>query len=175
MMRLFIAINFDEETKDRIVAVQERLHLTAGGNFSHRENLHLTLAFLGELDNARAETVCRIMKTLDVPEMELEFSEVGCFRRDRGDIWWIGIKKHPQLFSLQKELTDKLRRFGFDIEERRFTPHITLCRETISAGRIEKDELLPQKFTAKVSSVQLMLSQRINGRLTYTPKFSVSK
>ena len=47
-MRLFIAINFDEETKQSIIAVQRRLREWGRGNFSHPENLHLTLAFLGE-------------------------------------------------------------------------------------------------------------------------------
>ena len=173
-MRLFIAINFDEATKDRITAVQDRLRKTAKGNFSRRENFHLTLAFLGETDAEQVATICRIMETLTVPKMKLDFDRVGRFRRERGDIRWIGIKKQPELIALQKELTDKLRRFGFPIEERGFSPHITLSRETVPLSPVNDREIMGESFSAQADSISLMLSERINGKLTYTEQYRVT-
>ena len=173
-MRLFIAINFDEDTKDRITAVQDRLRKAAKGNFSQRENLHLTLAFLGELDEEGAAAVCRIMQTLTVPETELTFDKVGCFRRDKGDIAWLGVKTEPALLQLQQELSDKLYRFGFLREKRGFSPHITLSRETVPLSPLNNREIMGESFRTKVNAISLMLSERINGKLTYTEQFRVT-
>ena len=60
-MRLFLAVNFDDATKHRIQAVQQRLREVAQGDFSRPENLHLTLAFLGEVPAQKAAAACRAM------------------------------------------------------------------------------------------------------------------
>ena len=171
-MRLFIAVNFDEKVKDRISSIQNELRQVAEGNFSRRDNFHLTLAFLGEQDEERAEMVKRIMRTLTVKPMTLVFTKTGCFNRPQGDVWWLGPEKNEQLFSLQQELADKLRRFGFDLEDRPYSPHITLARK-VRLRPQSKPPLLKEKFSATAEHVSLMLSHRVDGKLTYTEIFRV--
>lgn len=170
-MRLFIAINFDEETRQNIFSVQQRLQALGTGNFSRPENLHLTLAFLGEVAPVRAAAVQSAMDRTAVCLMTLVFDRVGCFKRDGGDIWWLGLKENDLLLSLQKELSGHLAEAGFLLESRRFSPHITLAREVRLAARPDRGTLLGKPFAAQAGAVSLMCSERIGGRLTYTEQY----
>ena len=170
-MRLFIAINFDKKTKENILAVQRRLKTYGKGNFTREENLHLTLAFLGEIPEERLPDIKVAMESVTIPKMHLEFSDIGCFRNE-SELWWIGIKENEALTKLQKDLSIALREKGFSLESRKYKPHITLARQ-MHAGKIPSKELLPEVFSTEVSVITLMLSHRANGRLTYTELYSV--
>lgn len=165
-MRLFIAINFDDSTKGKIIEVQNRLRALGKGRFSVPENLHLTLAFLGEISEDRIGDIKAAMDRVDVPVQTLVFERVGCFRRD-SELWWIGLKKTPALMRLQQELSDALTDAGFRLEKRSFKPHITLARE-MHIGQADPKKLLLRAFDTKVNAMSLMLSHRPNGKLTYT-------
>ena len=69
-MRLFIAINFDPETKRKLLEVQHRLRELGKGNFSREDNLHLTLAFIGEVPMERLEDVKAAMDQVKFPPVE---------------------------------------------------------------------------------------------------------
>ena len=75
-MRLFVAINFDKETKRKILNIQDNLRKYATGSFSYYENLHLTLVFLGETDPSRLQRVEDAMQSITIPEMNLIFSHI---------------------------------------------------------------------------------------------------
>lgn len=167
-MRLFIAVNFDQKALGRMLAVQQRLRVLGTGNFSRPENLHLTLAFLGEVAPARLAALHDAMDSTPVLPMSLTFDHVGCFKRDGGDIWWIGLQENALLLSLQQTLSRHLADSGFLIERRRFSPHITLAREVRLTARPDRGTLLDNPFTAQVNTISLMRSERVGGRLTYT-------
>lgn len=167
-MRLFIAINFDKETKDTILAVQRRLREIGRGSFSRPDNLHLTLAFLGEIEPRRVEEVREAMDAVRVPSLELQFTHIGCFRRDGGDIWWLGLAPNDGLLELQKDLSDRLRAKGFPLENRRFSPHITLARRFSLEETLDKNALMGSPFCTCVDTISLMQSERLNGTLTYS-------
>ena len=165
-MRLFFAVNFDRATKANILSVQERLRRYGRGTFPGPENLHLTLAFLGEIEESRLPELQSILDNLQVPEMHLTFSHIGCFRND-SELWWIGLDDCPELARLQDDLSSSLRRQGFSLEKRKFRPHITIARR-MNIGKMDSKKLLPRDFSTTVSHVSLMLSHRPNGVLTYT-------
>ena len=165
-MRLFIAINFTEDTKEKMLDVQRRLREKGRGRFTSPENLHLTLAFLGEVPEERIQDIKSVMDSLSVPEMTLKFSKCGCFRRD-SELWWIGVEENKDLSKLQKDLVRKLKESGFSPDDKRFRPHITLARE-MHIGSVRSEELIPAPIMADVSAISLMLSHRVNGKLTYT-------
>jgi len=172
-MRLFIAINFDENTKENLITVQNHLRKLGRGNFSRPENLHLTLAFLGEVSPERVAEICRIMDQITVPVLHISFDHVGRFKRDCGDIWWIGLAKNKTLLTLQKELAERLRAEGFPIENRSFSPHVTLARRVVLNEKQENIKILKEPFYTDVNKISLMLSHRIDGKLTYTEQYSV--
>jgi len=165
-MRLFISINFDDKTKNNILSVQRRLQALGRGRFTRPDNLHLTLAFLGEVPEERIPDLKEILDSMNVPELQLTFAEVGVFRNE-SELWWIGIKNNEHLSKMQSELITKLKASGFTPDSKRFRPHITLARE-MHIGNARRSELLPQSFSCKTSHISLMLSSRPDGKLTYT-------
>lgn len=173
-MRLFIAVNFDAETRRNILAVQERLQAIGRGNFSLPENLHLTLAFLGEVAPERTAAVRLAMERTVVPPAKLIFDRTGFFRREGGDLWWIGCAENPVLAGLHAHLCTQLSDQGFALEHRRFSPHITLARAVRTRQRPDGEALLGTPFSTGIRTVSLMLSERVGGTLTYTEQFSVA-
>ena len=143
MMRLFIAVNFSDEAKHRIGAVQEQIKKTAErGNYSLPENLHLTLVFLGEtaeehlpaIQDAMVHAVSAGEKP--VPAFNLIFSKAGFFKRGGKELWHLEADNKnsdgfKQLTALQSRLVSELAARNFSIDSRPFSPHITLGREII--------------------------------------------
>jgi len=166
-MRLFIAINFPREIKTIIAKVRDNLKNDAlRGNFTFDENLHLTLMFLGECDARQADAVKTVMESAVFPEFTLVLDKVGYFRRNGGDTWWIGLKENRYLTDLQADLSARLIQKGFTLESRKFVPHVTIGREVKMRPGFIQPEVPPAGFN--VTDVDLMKSERINGKLTYT-------
>ncbi len=164
-MRLFIAINFSAETKSRLLALRDELRThSSRGNFSLPENLHLTLTFLGECDVKQTAAAKTAMDAVRFEPFYLTVERVGRFRRDGGDIFWAGVREDKPLLDLQRDLTDKLLATGFTLDMRRYSPHITLGREVAADWNPRRIEV----FGEVVSSINLMKSERVRGKLTYT-------
>jgi len=86
-MRLFIAINFSTDTKDKLQALCDELRkVSSRGRFSLRENLHLTLAFLGECDAEQTAILRSAMKEIFFDPFDLQIDQIGRFKRNGGDI-----------------------------------------------------------------------------------------
>lgn len=169
-MRLFIAVQFTEEIKDGLCAVIEALKANAGGgNFTARQNLHLTLAFLGEVKQEKVPSIQRIMDSIPVQPFLLQLGNTGTFRRSGGDIYWIGVKPEPSLLQMQSFLTRELRKNGYPIEQRAYRPHVTLGREVIAGCPVDTGTMQMQ-----VNAASLMKSGRIKGKLTYTELYRSS-
>jgi len=169
-MRLFIAINFDQETKDKLLQVQNSLKKLGRGNFSREENLHLTLAFLGEVPEDQLEDVKAAMDQVKFPPMELTFHDVGYFvsgREKPSQLWKISLKYSRKLEKVHDELIASLRKAGFSPDAKSFKPHVTLARE-LHVKDWDKTELLPEPFETAADHMSLMLSERVDGKLTYT-------
>lgn len=170
-MRLFIAINLNNEIKDYLLSAIGRLKkASVSGNFTHRENLHLTLVFLGELEPGRVPAIRTAMDRACDGPFRLSFAGFGRFRRRGGDIHWAGVEKNRDLIALQKSLCAELEAAGFSLEEREYSPHLTLGRE-IRLSEPAADiygELASADKEMHVSRISLMKSERIAGKLTYT-------
>jgi len=165
-MRLFIAVNLTEPTRRALSELQGELKQSAiRGSFTPPQNLHLTLAFLGECGEAQAEAAKEAMMELDHGSFSIEIDRLGRFRWDDGDIWWAGVRENACLRGLQADLTDQLSVRGFTLEVRAYTPHITLARRV--TGDMEEKTVSP--FGETVTKIHLMKSEHIGGRLSYTP------
>jgi 2'-5' RNA ligase len=164
-MRLFIAINFSNDMRLRLLALRDELRGRAKcGNFSASENLHLTLAFLGECDNKQTITAKSALSAVSFEPFNIVALRVGCFTLDGSDIWWAGLRENEQLLALQQDLADKLTTAGFTLERRKFSPHITLGRKVVTNAK----PWVIEPFGETVSTIELMKSERIRGKLTYT-------
>ncbi len=159
-MRLFVAINFTEPFKKAVLHRQADLkRASAAGNFSRPENLHMTLAFIGEVGDASAAS--RAVKSVAFAPFALRLSGGGRF----GSLHWLGVESDGKAEALAKALREALRHEGVPFDPKPFKPHITLAREVTLA-----EEFHPGGPDAAmtVTRISLMRSDRINGRLTYT-------
>ncbi|NLJ71223.1 MAG: RNA 2',3'-cyclic phosphodiesterase [Clostridiaceae bacterium] len=164
-MRLFIAINFNTETRSRLVILRDELRSnSAKGRFSAPENLHLTLVFLGECDEKQAADAKAAMDSVEFKPFTINIGCTGRFRRRGSEIWWAGVSESKLLTKLYDQLIKKLTEFGFQIEKRKFSPHITLGREIITKASPNTFE----EFGQLIDKIELMKSERIDGKLTYT-------
>ena len=170
-MRLFIAINLSDVIKDYLdSAIHELKKASCAGNFTHRENLHLTLVFLGELNPDKIESIESAMNRVGGGPFRLSLSGFGRFKRRGGDIHWAGIEKSRELIGIQKQLEEEMIAAGFALEDREFSPHLTLGREVcLSDPSADINGILAgESREMTVSRISLMKSERISGKLTYT-------
>lgn len=164
-MRLFVAVNFNTKTVSRLLTLRDELRsLSQRGNFSAPENLHLTLAFLGECNPEQTAAIKAAMDTLRFEPFPVSIGDVGRFKREGGDVWWAGVSESKPLLDLQRRLTEKLMAAGFALEKRKYTPHITLGRQVMT----EVSPWRMEPFCETVDKIELMESERIGGKLRYT-------
>ena len=176
-MRLFIAINFGETMKDSLCRTMERLKAyTTGGNFTRRENLHMTLVFLGEIPPHRLSDIKEAMDRVEQSPFTFQLSGLGKFSRDGGDLYWIGVKKAEGLSEVYDQLFQVLSSAGFTLEKREYKPHLTLGRKIRVAEPFDAGEFSRQipDLEVKVEAISLMKSEQINGKLTYTEVYGKS-
>lgn len=162
-MRLFIAINFNDETRTHLLALRDELRShSERGNFSRDENLHLTLVFIGEVSPKKVDAAKAIMDTVTFAPFTATVVRLGTF--SRGTLWWAGLCEDKPLMDLQREIEFKFARCGFVPDGRKDSPHITLGREVVMDAKSWNIE----PFGETVCAVDLMKSERIGGKLTYT-------
>jgi len=164
-MRSFIAINFNNDTRTQLLKLRDKISShSKSGNFSRSENIHLTLVFLGDCDGSQIAVAKAALNALVFSPFSFEIDRVGKFRRYGGDIWWAGLKENKSLSSLHNILSGLLRDGGFELENRKFSPHITLGREVVTS--LDPWDIEP--FGERVTAIELMKSERIQGKLTYS-------
>ena len=163
-MRLFIAIPFSEEFREELLRVQREMKVNGvRGNFSRPENLHVTVAFLGEVkDPAPA---MKALASVPVPELRLTSGPLGNF----GELLWIGLRKNSALEEYVAEVRHALDNAGVEYDRKKFRPHITLVRRADWPYQVLVEELAEvHRVRMTVDRVCLMKSERLNGKLTYT-------
>jgi 2'-5' RNA ligase len=180
-MRLFIAINPSYDEKTRLQSSQDKIkQISAKGNFTRLDNLHLTLVFLGETDisliNSIKQITAEAVALWNGNPFAIIFDHLGRFTNMRGgDIWWLGTQNSLQLNTLQRQISLALEQAGFPIEKRKFKPHLTLARRVRLKTNIpEKAQTPLQKDACAVLAkrVSLMKSESIDGVLTYSEIWS---
>lgn len=158
-MRLFIAIRLSEEMKKALVACMHDLKKQGvDGNYVPAQNLHMTLAFIGEYDDP--SKVKEAIRRVPLPEFRLTLSEKGNF----GNILWAGVKGNQKLKTYVKDLRAALSEEGIPFDNEKFVPHITLIRK-ISAKKPYQVHLPKAEMTVKKAS--LMRSEQKNGKIVY--------
>lgn len=168
-MRLFFAVTFPSEIKDRLCAVMENLRpCCAEGRFTLRENLHLTLVFLGEIPNEKLPAVQAAMEATSADPFPLHIGGMGCFRRNGGDLYWAGVERTQPLCSLYDSLSAELQKRGFTAESRTYRPHLTLVRQAVLTEGCDRSAFTVPVMKMNVEKFSLMKSERVGGRLLYT-------
>ena len=112
---------------------------SGSGRLVHAADLHLTLAFLGELAPAETSAAAEALRQTAGAAFELSLDRLGYFRRAR--VLWIGPDHTPQaLLDLHALLWMRLESLGFEQERRPFRPHVTVARGTKGARSSALDQ-----------------------------------
>ncbi|MBZ0332432.1 RNA 2',3'-cyclic phosphodiesterase [Halomonas sp. ANAO-440] len=130
-MRLFIALVPPSELRRRLGELADFAHARCGGRRMPDESLHLTLAFLGEVEEGQALELAGWVQGLAIAPGEWRLDGWGCFKRP--GIVWVGSQApDPTLAELQHELWQGLEARGLTGRPGRFVPHVTLLRRAAS-------------------------------------------
>lgn len=124
MLRLFIALPVPDEIADQVVALQRGLD---GAKWSPRDNLHVTLRFLGDVNERKAEEIDEALGKIRVAPFTLALAGVGTFGGDEPHAVWLGLKPNPTLLGLQKKCERACQIAGLTPDPRAYTPHLTIC------------------------------------------------
>ena len=185
-MRLFIAIDLDEGSRRAAAALGEevarRLHAAGavdrkGVTWVSAHNLHLTLRFLGEVDEERThQLVARFGEPFQAPAFAVRLSELGVFPPEGPPrVIWIGVTgAGGSLTALYQEVEARLRLLQFEPESRPFQAHLTLGRFRKPAAGRARDLVrtaIPSRDIgpSPVDHVTLYRSELSPRGPTYTP------
>lgn len=159
-MRLFIAVDIPEEVKKELLKIQEEIKRLGKLNLIPKENIHITLKFLGEAKNS--EEITNILETLEFEKFLLISNKIGFFPNENYiSVMWLGFKEDEKLIELQKQIDEALSshfKKGKD-----FVTHATIARvKHILFENKEKLVSLKNRelksFKFEISSFKLMKS-----------------
>ena len=138
-MRTFIAIELPEEVKSEIFHAFEKLEKfnLIRGKFVEKENLHLTLKFLGEISQEKYLEIEKKLLEINISKFNFKIGEVGVFPGENHVkvIWVDLICENEELLNLVKNIEDKLEKFGIPKENRDFQSHVTAARVYVVKNR----------------------------------------
>ena len=124
--RLFIALELPESCRKTLADLAAPIR---GARWLAADQLHLTLAFLGDVSAEDDERLREKLAEVRVPPFILPVEGIGMFGGARPSVIWAGVGMgHPHLFALHKRVHDALFAARFDPELRSFHPHVTLAR-----------------------------------------------
>jgi 2'-5' RNA ligase len=178
-MRLFVAIDLPEQTKRAIAGERKRIAAAlVRGRDSLKlvkpEQLHLTLLFLGEVQEARVQPVIEAMNTaVNLPVFDIAFGGAGVFPpRGAPRVLWIGVTEGAAaLTSLQREIAERIRALGLAFDDRPFQPHLTVGRwresrsDRAARGRLRR-EGSPLSGSGTVEGVRVTRATLYQSRLS---------
>jgi len=156
-----VGIDLPADLKRKIFVFAQRITKGLKVKLVEEENLHLSLVFLGEIEEEKVERVKALLARVKVGEIELSLARLEVFpSKARPQLIWIRVKGQTgKLFSLYKQTVDGLLGEGFILKKNalQFLPHITIARIKGGGVRSMEGELIEGKFTAK--KVTLFKSQ----------------
>lgn len=153
MYRAFLAIDVEEaEVADRVAELQRIIAGTgADVKLVERENLHLTLQFLGEIPEPMVEGVYKVMSCVKMSPFKAQLRGLGAFpSMNFPRVVWVGVEKGAsEVEGIYRQLEPGLKKLGFR-SDKEFAPHLTIAR--VKSGR-NRDELA--KTITKLSDVEV--------------------
>ena len=124
-MRLFVALSLPEPGAQSLLLIQGGV---PGARWQTREQLHLTLRFIGEVDGRDARALDDVLAAIAAPAFDLQLHGAGQFGNKQPHTLWAGVRRNRALEHLQKKVDTAIRRVGQPQGAHKFTPHVTLAR-----------------------------------------------
>jgi len=134
-MRLFLALDLPDTEREALAAVQGDLSV---GRKMDPDTFHLTLAFLGEQDEATAAELDLELQALAEPGFDLTLSGLDTFGGASPAVLFAGVAEAGPVTDLHHAVRRRIRAAGIELSRERFRPHVTLAR---FRKRIRAEEL----------------------------------
>jgi 2'-5' RNA ligase len=174
-MRLFAGVDLPGEVKDVLSTLVERLRPDApDAKWVPRDNLHLTMSFLGEVDEARAPEIVDALTEAAANEpgpIDTALEGTGAFpsvRRAR--VLWVGLEDPDgRLAALARAVAAGLEPLGFPRETRPWTPHLTIARFRAPADATSMAGARVEHMTFAVPAITLFRSRLARPSPKYEP------
>jgi RNA 2',3'-cyclic 3'-phosphodiesterase len=132
MPRLFTALEIPRNAAMSLSLLRGGL---PGARWIDVENYHITLRFIGDVDNRTADEVVDRLDRIDRPEFQIRLDSIGSFGSKKPHSIWAGVTPTPDMFALQGEIERICQRIGLPPDPRKFTPHVTLAR--LKSSRVD--------------------------------------
>ena len=134
------------------------------GNYTKPENLHLTMAFIG--DYGDPDHIKEIIEGISIAPFDISLEGMGSF----GNLWWVGIKENDRLEVLARILRRRLAENDVPFDRKKFRPHVTLIRKPESVMPLSPNDFagIIQGATMTVDHISLMRSDRGKNGMIYT-------
>jgi len=135
-MRIFIALDIDDAIRERIARFMEGVQEFApDARWVKPESLHVTLKFIGEQPEPALEQIRLGLGTVSAASADIQFRGYGFFPTAKSArVFWLGMEAGPQLPSLAAAIDNQTAAHGIPMEERAFSPHLTLARGAGGSG-----------------------------------------
>lgn len=149
-MRVFLGIELPDEVKRSLLSLPRE---SIEARWQTAEQLHLTLNFIGEVDDAMLATLCQRLQSPPLEPVSLRLKEVDVFgSADHPKALWARVEPAALLQHWHHTLRDRLEAIGLEQDERDFQPHVTLARFGRKAVSVEdflkaNEEYLSPNFT----------------------------
>lgn len=139
-MRAFIAIELSEEIRDALAQIQSHLKYSgADVKWVEKDNIHLTLKFLGEITEEKCEKIKSILDTIgkSAKPFEISIKDIGAFPKiDYPRVIWVGLDKGvKESTEIAGKIDEELSKIGFEKDSRPFTAHLTIGRVRSSKNK----------------------------------------
>jgi len=135
-MRLFVAIDIDDEIRERVTRFLDDVREFAPeARWVRPESLHVTLKFIGEKSEAEADEIKLALKCTNAAPIAMKFRGHGFFPEARAPrVFWVGIQPDSRLTFLAQEIDEGLSSLNIPKEAHAFNPHLTLGRAGRGSG-----------------------------------------
>jgi len=174
-MRTFIAIELPSEIKDSLRRLQEKLKASkADVKWVEPNNIHLTLKFLGEIDDKKLEEIIKIIDDTakEKNKFQIHISSLGAFPKiDFPRVIWVGVDiGDKETKQIAQELEEKIAKIGIPKEDRPFSSHITIGRTRSSLNREKLAQDLKNKAELNGERLEFYVTKIILFKSTLTPR-----
>ena len=124
-MRLFVGLPIPDDVAQSLMLLQGGV---PGARWMTRDQLHLTLRFISEVDGRQQTDIDDALSAISAPGFTLELHSTGTFGNRDPKQLWAGVRANDALMHLQRKIETALQRIGLPADPRKFTPHVTLAR-----------------------------------------------
>lgn len=182
-MRLFVAAEIGEALAARAADVSRELQQRAAAmaprakvTWVPADRLHLTIRFLGQIDDGRVPAVCEALAPpLAVAAFDLTLAGAGAFPKGGSPrVLWLGVTGgRSEMLAVEREVSARLAPLGIPEEERPYSPHLTLARVrepgSLRSARLLEGLTATQVGTSHIDAITLFQSKLSPKGPTYTP------